>query len=115
MLMSRHEGVSFHVMSIYQYKYVTIKRCRPKKQEHFTKSLTAASDSVSSNDETLPPKPVVLPLLQKLYLKQNNENFHKESQITSTEDCSMNKAKEIEKKRWKLIFSNQLITNLKSF
>ena len=23
MLMSRHEGVSFHVMSIYQYKYVT--------------------------------------------------------------------------------------------
>ena len=24
MLMSRHEGVSFHVMSIYQYKYVTV-------------------------------------------------------------------------------------------
>ena len=25
MLMSRHEGVSFHVMSIYQYKYVTLR------------------------------------------------------------------------------------------
>ena len=24
LIMSRHEGVSFHVMSIYQYKYVTI-------------------------------------------------------------------------------------------
>ena len=23
LIMSRHEGVSFHVMSIYQYKYVT--------------------------------------------------------------------------------------------
>ena len=66
------------------------------KKEHFTKTLTAASDCVSSNDETPPPKPVVLPLLQKLYLKQNKENFHnKESQTTSTEDCTMNKAKGI--------------------
>ena len=78
-----------------KHQKVSTKKTRAFYQEPH---LTAASDSVSSNDETLPLKPVVLPLLQKLYLKQNNENFHKESQTTSTEDCSMNKAKGIEKK-----------------
>ena len=61
-------------------------------KEHFTKGLSAVSDATSNNDSS-PPAPVILPLLQELYLKKNDENHsskESDSQTLLGKDCSMN-------------------------
>ncbi|XP_028394460.1 uncharacterized protein LOC114518654 [Dendronephthya gigantea] len=72
------------------------KHCKvsPMTKERFTERLSAVSDTTSNNDSS-PPAPVILPLLQKLYLKKTDENHsgkESDSQTLCGKECSMNQS-----------------------